>query len=212
MDHDQYDQNCTLTGPTAAASSAHPTCKNASGISPPSTRPPAAPRTAPRVQRRGASTPKRAVGPGRKSTEKGLSLARASLAAPGGRRPRARRRQRVAPPASRSTARVARAARRRPGRQTTRAVPLGHVPGPRPGTPLGARGGFVRRGAPRRRRRRVWASRSRRVLLPGPSRRWRSFRAIAVWVAKWSREPRTRDRDPSHMDEIYHVWSILRHL
>ena len=50
---------CSLTGPTAAASSAHPTSKNASGISPPSTRPPAAPRTAPRVQRRGASTPKR---------------------------------------------------------------------------------------------------------------------------------------------------------
>ena len=96
-----------------------------------------------------------------------------------------------------------RAARRRPVRQTARAVPSGHVARARPGTPLGARGGFVRRGAPRRRRRRVWASRSRRVLLPGPPRRWRSFRAIAVRVAKWSREPRTRDRDPSHMNVIW---------
>ena len=97
---------------------------------------------------------------------------RVSLGTPGGRRPRARRRQRVAPPASRSAARVARAARRRPVRQTARAVPSGHVPRARPGTPLGARGGFVRHGAPRRRRPRVWASRLPRVLLPGPPRRW----------------------------------------
>ena len=88
--------------------------------------------------------------------------------------------QRVAPPASRSAPRVARTARRQPGRRTTRAVPSGHVARPRPGTPLGARGGFVRRGAPRRRRRRVRARRSRRVLLPARSRRRRSVRAIAV--------------------------------
>ena len=112
------------------------------------------------------------------------------------RRPRCSRRPRR--PHRASTAAV---------RRTARAVPSGHVPRARPGTPLGARGGFVRRGAPRRRRRRVWASRSRRVLLPGPPRRWRSFRAIAVRVAKWSREPRTRDRDPSHMDEMRHLWS-----
>ena len=59
------------------------------------------------------------------------------------RRPRARRRQRVAPPASRSVARVARAARRRPVRQTARAVPSGHMPRARPGTPLGARAGAL---------------------------------------------------------------------